>query len=187
MVDNEKYIKEAEAIEGGFLDLGFEKYLVRLEIVGQEDGPTIIRSTIEYKVDAEHASNASLVSTGALATIADAITKYIKEQKNPKQAAEQTSEEQAPRLSQPKEKKGKRKKIAPGPTCQPLPSLLSVFRSARRGTRRPSPASILVPHAGNPRVPCRLFTLLLASPYPRPTGPRSPSNPSPLPPLLPSP
>ena len=97
MVDNEKYIKEAEKIEGGFLDLGFEKYLVRLEIVGQEDGPTIIRSTIEYKVDAEHASNASIVSTGALATIADAITKYIKEQKNPKQAGQQTSEEQAPR------------------------------------------------------------------------------------------
>jgi len=79
VVDNEKYIKEAEKIEGGFLDLGFEKYLVRFEIVGQEDGPTIIRSTIEYKVDAELASNASLVSTGALATIADAITKYIKE------------------------------------------------------------------------------------------------------------
>ena len=129
MVDNEKYIKEAEVIEGGFLDLGFEKYLVRLEIVGQEDGPTIIRSTIEYKVDAEHASNASLVSTGALATIADAITKYIKEQKNPKQAAEQTSEEQAPRLSQPKEKKRQKKKnrarahlSAPSlsPLCFPL-------------------------------------------------------------------
>jgi len=97
VVDNEKYIKEAEAIEGGFLDLGFEKYLVRFEIVGQEDGPTIIRSTIKYKVDAEHESNASLVSTGAVAAIADAITKYIKEHKSPKQASEQTSEEQATR------------------------------------------------------------------------------------------
>ncbi|RLN34700.1 S-norcoclaurine synthase [Panicum miliaceum] len=87
-VDNEKYIKEAEVIEGGFLDLGFEKYLVRFEIAGQEDGTTIIRSTIKYKVVAENASNASLVSTGALAAIADAITKYIKEQKSPKQASE---------------------------------------------------------------------------------------------------
>ncbi|CAN6223906.1 unnamed protein product [Urochloa humidicola] len=82
MVDNEKYIKEAEVIEGGVLDLGFQKYVVRFEIIGQEDGTTIIRSTIEYKVDAEHTSNASLVSTGALASIAEAITKYIKEQKN---------------------------------------------------------------------------------------------------------
>jgi hypothetical protein len=47
MVDKEKYIKEAEVIEGGFLDLGFQKYLVRFEIVGQKDGPTIIRSTIK--------------------------------------------------------------------------------------------------------------------------------------------
>ncbi|CAL5080536.1 unnamed protein product [Urochloa decumbens] len=82
MVDNEKYIKEAEVIEGGVLDLGFQKYVVRFEIIEQEDGTTIIRSTIEYKVDAEHTSNASLVSTGALAGIAEAITKYIKEQKS---------------------------------------------------------------------------------------------------------
>ncbi|OEL17879.1 hypothetical protein BAE44_0021102 [Dichanthelium oligosanthes] len=90
MVDNEKYIKEAAVIEGGFLDLGFKKYVVRFEIVGQEDGTTIIRSTIEYKVDAEHTSNASLVSTGALVAIAETITKYIKEQKSPMEDREQT-------------------------------------------------------------------------------------------------
>lgn len=88
MVDNEKYIKETTVIEGGFLDIGFQKYVVRLEIVGQEDGTTIIRSTIEYKVDAEHASNASLVSTAAFSAIAEAITKYIKEQKTAEQAHE---------------------------------------------------------------------------------------------------
>jgi hypothetical protein len=41
MVDNEKYIKEAAVIEGGVLDLGFQKYVVRFEIVGKEDGTTI--------------------------------------------------------------------------------------------------------------------------------------------------
>ncbi|KAF8751027.1 hypothetical protein HU200_012258 [Digitaria exilis] len=43
VIDNEKYIKEATVIEGGFLDLGFQKYIVRLEIVRQEDGTTIIK------------------------------------------------------------------------------------------------------------------------------------------------
>lgn len=86
MVDNEKYIKEAAVIEGGVLDLGFQKYVVRFEIVGKEDGTTIIRSAIEYRVDADHTSNASLVSTEALAAIAEAITRYIKEQKSLEQS-----------------------------------------------------------------------------------------------------
>ncbi|KAI5010169.1 hypothetical protein ZWY2020_012306 [Hordeum vulgare] len=88
VVDHEKYIKEAEIVEGGFLDLRFRKYLVRFEVVGKEDGRSVIRSTVEYEVDAEHAKNASLVSTEALAAVAEAITKHIKEQKSPKQAKE---------------------------------------------------------------------------------------------------
>uniref|UniRef100_A0A0A8YLA7 Bet v I/Major latex protein domain-containing protein n=1 Tax=Arundo donax TaxID=35708 RepID=A0A0A8YLA7_ARUDO len=96
-VDNETYVKQATMIEGGFLNLGFQKYSVRFEIIAKEDKTSVIRSTIEYEVDEEHASNASLVSTSAVASIAKAITKYIKEQKSPKQAMEQTSEEQAPK------------------------------------------------------------------------------------------
>ncbi|XP_048553558.1 norbelladine synthase-like [Triticum urartu] len=89
VIDNEKYIKEAETIEGGFLDLGFRKHLMRIEIVGKEDGKSVIRSTVEYEVDAEHAKNVSLVSTQALASVAEAITKHIKEQKkSPEQATE---------------------------------------------------------------------------------------------------
>lgn len=75
-------------IEGGFLDLGFQKYLVRLEIVEKEDGTSIIRSTIEYKVDAKHANNASLLGMEMLCSMAEAITKYIKEQKSPRQDPE---------------------------------------------------------------------------------------------------
>ncbi|KAF7019159.1 hypothetical protein CFC21_032363 [Triticum aestivum] len=89
VVDHEKYIKEAETVEGGFLDLGFRKYLVRFKVVGKEDGASVIRSTVEYEVDAEHAKNVSFVSTEAMASIAEAITKYIKEQKKShEQAAE---------------------------------------------------------------------------------------------------
>ncbi|CAN6240714.1 unnamed protein product [Urochloa humidicola] len=80
-VDNENYIKEALVTEGGFLDHGFQKYLVRIEILRKGEKTSIIRSTIEYEVDHEHANNPPAVSTRGLATIAEAITKYIKEQK----------------------------------------------------------------------------------------------------------
>ncbi|OEL13746.1 hypothetical protein BAE44_0025234 [Dichanthelium oligosanthes] len=80
-VDNENYIKEALVTEGGFLDHGFQKYLVRIEIIGKEEKTSIIRSTIEFEVDREHANNPPVVSTSGWATIAEAITKYIKEQK----------------------------------------------------------------------------------------------------------
>ncbi|KAF8702281.1 hypothetical protein HU200_033049 [Digitaria exilis] len=80
-VDNENYIKEVLVTEGGFLDHGFQKYLVRIEIIRKKEKTSIIRSTIEYEVDHEHANNPPVVSTSGLATIAEAITKYIKEQK----------------------------------------------------------------------------------------------------------
>ncbi|CAL5069723.1 unnamed protein product [Urochloa decumbens] len=80
-VDNENYIKEALVTEGGFLYHGFQKYLVRIEIIGKGEKTSIIRSTIEYEVDHEHANNPPAVSTSGLATIAEAVTKYIKEQK----------------------------------------------------------------------------------------------------------
>lgn len=83
-------------IEGGFLDLGFRKYLVRFEIIRKEDKTSIIRSTVEYEVDEEHISNASLVSTRVFASIAEATVNYIKDQKSSRQAPEQSSDEQAP-------------------------------------------------------------------------------------------
>jgi hypothetical protein len=82
-VDNDKYVKEAVTIEGGYLNFGFLKSMVRFEIIAKEE----IKSTIEYEVEEKHASNASLVSTSALADIAQAITRYIKERKSPGQAS----------------------------------------------------------------------------------------------------
>ncbi|KAK8459558.1 hypothetical protein SEVIR_2G155700v4 [Setaria viridis] len=87
-IDNENYIKEATVVEGGFLDLGFKKFMFRLEIIAKEENSSLIRSSIEYEVNDDHKSNASLVSTGALAAIAEVITKYIKEQKSSKQGAD---------------------------------------------------------------------------------------------------
>ncbi|PAN11505.1 hypothetical protein PAHAL_2G169700 [Panicum hallii] len=87
-IDNENYVKESEVIEGGFLDLGFRKYLVRFEIIRKEDKTSIIRSTVEYEVDEEHISNASLVSTRVFASIAEATVNDIKDQKSSRQAPE---------------------------------------------------------------------------------------------------
>lgn len=90
-VDNENFVKEALVVEGGFLDLGFLKYLVRFEVVGDADKTSTIRSTIEYEVDDQHTGIASFVSTSTLACVAEAITKHIKAQKGGGQGREQTS------------------------------------------------------------------------------------------------
>uniref|UniRef100_A0ACD5YSS6 Uncharacterized protein n=2 Tax=Avena sativa TaxID=4498 RepID=A0ACD5YSS6_AVESA len=82
-VDNENFVKEAIVVEGGFLDLGFLKYLVRFEITGNADKTSTIRSTVEYEAGDER--RASFVSTNTLACIAEAITKYIKVQKSVEQ------------------------------------------------------------------------------------------------------
>jgi hypothetical protein len=88
-------VKEAIVVEGGFLNYGFTKYLVRFEITGRTEELSVIRSTIEYEVDEEHISNTSFVSTSAVAAIAEAITRYIKEQRSSKQAPKATSDKQS--------------------------------------------------------------------------------------------
>ncbi|KAJ4759100.1 Major pollen allergen Bet v 1-B [Rhynchospora pubera] len=81
-VDNENYIKEAIGLEGGALEAGFSSYLVRIEIIPKDNNSSTIRSTIEYEVDDKCQVDASLISTDVVAAIADATTKYLKEQKN---------------------------------------------------------------------------------------------------------
>uniref|UniRef100_A0A5B6YX15 Bet v I/Major latex protein domain-containing protein n=1 Tax=Davidia involucrata TaxID=16924 RepID=A0A5B6YX15_DAVIN len=80
-IDEEKRVKETEIIEGGFLELGFHLYRVRLEIIEKDGESSIIRSTVEYEVDEEHADNASLVSTKALGIMAQVIGSYLADNK----------------------------------------------------------------------------------------------------------
>ncbi|CAM0945297.1 unnamed protein product [Alopecurus aequalis] len=80
-VDNENFVKEALVVEGGFLDLGFLKYLMRFEIIGKADKTSVIRSTVEYEVGDEGTDTASLANTGTLALLAESVTRYIKAQK----------------------------------------------------------------------------------------------------------
>ncbi|KAJ8626028.1 hypothetical protein MRB53_019335 [Persea americana] len=81
-VDNEKHVKEVEMVEGGFLDMGFLLYRVRLEIL-ERDGDcdsSIIRSTVEYEIAEESAAYASLITTDMLAIIAEVVGKHIAEE-----------------------------------------------------------------------------------------------------------
>ncbi|KAF9593155.1 hypothetical protein IFM89_020451 [Coptis chinensis] len=76
-VDNEKRLKEAEVVEGGYLEFGFSLYRVRFEIIEKDAKSSIIKTTIEYEVDT--ATNASIVSSKALELIAETIAKYLTE------------------------------------------------------------------------------------------------------------
>ncbi|CAL9089347.1 unnamed protein product [Musa textilis] len=82
-IDDEKRLKEAIVVEGGYLELGFLSFLVRFEIIDKEEGvSSIIKSTIEYEVAEEHAGNASLVTTAAVAAIAEAVSGYLMKEKS---------------------------------------------------------------------------------------------------------
>lgn len=83
-VDNEKRVKEAEVIEGGYLELGFALYRVRFEIIEKGEDSCIIRSTIEHQVKEEAAANASYVSVEPLAKIAEVAKSYLIKNKSAK-------------------------------------------------------------------------------------------------------
>ncbi|KAI3471311.1 hypothetical protein Pfo_027974 [Paulownia fortunei] len=77
VVDDEKRVKEAEVVEGGYLDLGFSLYRVRFEVIEKEGmkNECITRSTIEYEVKEEGA--AALVSIQPLVTIMQVAADYL--------------------------------------------------------------------------------------------------------------
>ncbi|KAI3743304.1 hypothetical protein L1987_61011 [Smallanthus sonchifolius] len=64
MIDNDKMVREAEIIEGGYLDFGFTLYRVRFEVKDNTNDETgsscVVKTTIEYEVKEEAADNASL-------------------------------------------------------------------------------------------------------------------------------
>ncbi|KAK6118475.1 hypothetical protein DH2020_047742 [Rehmannia glutinosa] len=81
VVDDEKRVKEAEVVEGGYLDLGFTMYRVRFEVIekdGISNNQCITRATIEYEVKDEAAANAAaIVSIKPLVNIMQAAADYL--------------------------------------------------------------------------------------------------------------
>jgi len=81
IMDDEKRVKETEIIEGVYIDLGFDVYRVRLEIIEKDAESTIIRSTVMYEFDDTKTELASLVTVKPLQTMAEEIGKYVSEKK----------------------------------------------------------------------------------------------------------
>ena len=69
MVDDEKRVKVAEVVEGGYLDVGFTMYRITLEVTEAEEEDCVIRTTLEYELKEEAAANAFLASIQPLAAI----------------------------------------------------------------------------------------------------------------------
>lgn len=80
-IDDESRVKEAAAIEGDILDLGFITYLTRFEIVEKGPGTSVIRSTVEYEYDDGRPELEAAASTAPLAAAAERFVQYVKEQK----------------------------------------------------------------------------------------------------------
>ncbi|XP_047308980.1 norbelladine synthase-like [Impatiens glandulifera] len=77
-IDHEKRVKETEVIEGGYLDLGFNLFRVRFEIIDKEEGTSCItRSTIEYDVKEEFEDNASFVNIEPLVMLMQAAADIL--------------------------------------------------------------------------------------------------------------
>ena len=82
-VDNENYIKEAQAIDGDILKLGFLSYMIRFEVIAKGPNLSVIRSTIEYEIDDAHTELEAMVSTAPLAATAEKFSEHAKEKKVP--------------------------------------------------------------------------------------------------------
>lgn len=78
-VDNECRIKDADVVEGGYLNLGFTFFRTRFEILENGCNSSVLRVTIFYELKDEYAANASLVNAGEWQGSANAVAEYLAE------------------------------------------------------------------------------------------------------------
>ncbi|KAK6289324.1 hypothetical protein POUND7_000865 [Theobroma cacao] len=78
-IDDEIRLKETEIIEGGFKEVGFDLYRIRLQILEKDAESSIVRSSVEYEIDDKLEEIASQVTTQPLKIMAEVIGKYLKE------------------------------------------------------------------------------------------------------------
>ena len=76
-LDNEKRLKEAEVIEGGYLELGFTFHHTRFEVIEMDSDTCMVRTTIEYDVKEEAAANASYATIDAVAKLAELAKNHL--------------------------------------------------------------------------------------------------------------
>ncbi|KAK2381159.1 norbelladine synthase [Trifolium repens] len=83
-IDTEKRIKEVEVVEGGYLDLGFTLYRIRLEVIEKGVESSIMKTTVEYEVKEE--VDASLLSIKPVANVMEVGKNYLIRNKAAKEA-----------------------------------------------------------------------------------------------------
>nr|XP_043623878.1 norbelladine synthase-like [Erigeron canadensis] len=78
-IDNKNKIKEIEAVEGGYLDLGFDLYRFRIEIkeIPTDVTSSRVKCTIEYEVKEEFAANASFVTAESMTTLMSFANEHL--------------------------------------------------------------------------------------------------------------
>ncbi|KAK4256107.1 hypothetical protein QN277_009019 [Acacia crassicarpa] len=82
-VDDENRIKETEIVEGGYLELGFALWRVRLEVIEKGEGSSILKSTLEYELKEDALANAPLASNAfqSLANIFEMAKTHLNKSK----------------------------------------------------------------------------------------------------------
>ncbi|XP_028753368.1 S-norcoclaurine synthase 2-like [Neltuma alba] len=82
-IDNDRRIKEVEIVEGGYLELGFSAFRVRLEVIEKGKNSSSVKSTMEYEFNEEAAPVASLINSQVLAEIALIAKTHLNKNKPP--------------------------------------------------------------------------------------------------------
>ncbi|XP_028753393.1 S-norcoclaurine synthase 2-like [Neltuma alba] len=82
-IDNDRRIKEVEIVEGGYLELGFSAFRVRLEVIEKGKNSSSVKSTMEYEFNEEDAPVASLINSQVLAEIALIAKTHLNKNKPP--------------------------------------------------------------------------------------------------------
>ncbi|XP_071710705.1 norbelladine synthase-like [Rutidosis leptorrhynchoides] len=80
-VDNQNMVKDIQIVKGGFLDIGFNYYRIKLEVIENSKDETgsscRVKITIEYEVKDEFVANASLVNTELLVAIMGVAKEHL--------------------------------------------------------------------------------------------------------------
>lgn len=70
-------MKESEVVEGGYLEIGFNKYLVRFEVIEKDEESSITKATIDYDIKEDFTDNASFVSIDPLMAIMNLVVNHV--------------------------------------------------------------------------------------------------------------
>ncbi|KAM3270016.1 norbelladine synthase [Capsicum chacoense] len=77
LVDDEKRVKEVEIVEGGFLDLGFNFYGIKFEVIEKDKNSSIIKIIIDFETKDIEKIQFTIGNFQALVAILKASKDYL--------------------------------------------------------------------------------------------------------------